>query len=252
MKHCLLPALFTLLGATVAHAQTGVVTGVLERPTEITELVAVDRTDDRKDGIGSLKKGYPGRVDTNTGRFTIQGLPLGKKYDLILEAGPVRLEGVALNDVPPSDFEEEQPLSAADRKKIEKIARALNVFEDQVEVMAIAGNIQHATVLLNKLRTKPFFESKPGEVIWRLELWRFEKPEENWIKSQELLALVYYRERLQRSDFEKKMLTLDPALGGIAVTEKAPTVDLGKIALPDRKPGIHLRKENIKEVSSSP
>ena len=33
--------------------------------------------------------------------------------------------------------------------------------------MTITGNIQHAAVILNKLRTKPFYESKPGEVIWR-------------------------------------------------------------------------------------
>ena len=108
--------------------------------------------------------------------------------------------------------------------------------------MTITGNVQHAAVLLNKLRTKPFYESKPGEVIWRLELWRFEKPEETWVKVQDDLFLVLYRERLHKADFDKKALALDPALGGLKVTEKEATIDLGKVTLPDKKPGIRLRK----------
>jgi len=78
-------------------------------------------------------------------------------------------------------------------------------------------------------------------VIWRLELWRFEKPEETWVKVQDELFLVFYRERLQKADFDKKALTLDPALGGLKVTDKETTVDVGKVTLPDKKPGIRLR-----------
>src|SRR5262249_52220328 len=123
-----------------------------------------------------------------------------------------------------------------------KAAKHLNKFENQVEVMTIRGNIQHAAVLLNKLRTEPFINSNPGEVIWRLELWRFEKPDETWIKVQDELFTVLYRERLQKSAFDKRSLTLDPALGGIKRSDKTTKVDLGKVTLPDKKQGIRLRK----------
>jgi hypothetical protein len=111
-------------------------------------------------------------------------------------------------------------------------------------VMVISGNCQHAAVVLSKKRTTPFYESKPGEMIWRLELWHFDKPEDDWIKSQEYLAIGFYRERLPKSEFEKKSLTLDPALGGIKLTAKEKAVDVGKVTPSAGKPGVKLRAEN--------
>ena len=71
--------------------------------------------------------------------------------------------------------------------------------------MVVSGNCQHAAVLLNKKRTTPFYESKPGEMIWRLELWHFDKPEDDWIKSQEYLAIGFYRERLAEERFREEV-----------------------------------------------
>ena len=65
--------------------------------------------------------------------------------------------------------------------------------------MAIQGNIQHAVILVNKLRTKEFYAAKPGEIIWRAELWHFERPEETWLKVQDEMFIVMYRERIQRN-----------------------------------------------------
>ncbi len=186
-------------------------------------------------------KKYKGTLDAKTGKFTIANLPLDATYDVVIDVGPCALEGVNLK-VPPSDFEEEQPLTKEDREAITKICKLLNKFENEIEIMTITGNAQHAAVVLNKKRTTPFYESKPGEMIWRLELWHFDKPEEDWIKSQEYLAIPFYRERLQKAAFEKKSLTLDPALGGISLTAKEKSVDVGKVLLSDGKTGIKLRK----------
>jgi hypothetical protein len=230
------PALLCLalgIGTTVRAADTGSITGTLDKPEQGTAVVAVDRATDKK---------YPGKVDLQTGRFTIEGLPGEATYDCIIDYGTARLEGVNLK-VPRSDYEKEQPLAKEDVETIKKTALSLNKFEDIVEVMTVTGNIQHAAVLLNKLRTQPFVGSQPGEVIWRLELWRFDRPDDTWIKSQDDLFLVLYRERLQKTAFEKKALTLDPALGGITLNEKQPTVDLGKIKLPAVQPGVRLRAD---------
>jgi hypothetical protein len=235
MTSRLISLLILALSVSVRAAETGTITGTIVAPKGVTAVTAVNRADE-------VDKKYKGTVDAKTGKFIIDKLPLGATYDVVIDVGTVRVEGVNLK-VPPSDFEEEQPLTKEDRAAITKICKLLNKFENEIEIMTIIGNCQHAAVLLNKKRTTPFYESKLGEMIWRLELWHFDKPEEDWIKSQEYLAILFYRERLQKTVFEKKALTLDPALGGIALTAKAKTVDLGKVILPDGKAGIKLRSK---------
>jgi hypothetical protein len=224
-----------LLAATAARAaDKGTITGTVARPRGVTAVTAIDRSQEKDTR-------YKGSINPKTGKFTIPNLPLGATYDVVLDIGAVRLEGVNLK-VKPSDYEEEQPLTKKDITTIKKICKDLNKFENEVEVMAVVGNCQHAAVVLNKRRTTPFYESKPGEMIWRLELWHFEKPDDDhWVKDQDELWVIFYRERLQKKAFAKKCLTLDPALGGLKLTKKQPKMDVGKVALPDNKPGIRLR-----------
>jgi hypothetical protein len=223
-----------LLLALPAAAEKGAITGTVVTPKGVTAVTAIDRGDEQD-------KTYKGTIDAKTGKFTIADLPVGRTYDVLIDAGAVRLQGVNLK-VPASDFEEEMPLTKADITAIKKICKNLNKFENEVEVMVVRGNCQHAAAILNKKRTTPFYESKPGEMIWRLEVWRFEKPEDDWLKSQEELGVVLYRERLQKSAFEKKAVTLDPSLGGVELTAKEKTKDVGKVTMPDGKAGIRLRK----------
>jgi len=190
-----------------------------------------------------------GKIDTATGNFEINRLPVGAAYDLIIDFDSARLEGINLR-VPASDYVEEQPLSEEDIETIRKKAKRMNKFEDIVEVRTIQGNIQHAAVLLNKLRTKPFFGSKPGEVVWRAELWHFERPEETWVKVQEELAIILYRERIQSSAYAAKSHTFDQTLGGITLTSKQPTIDLGNLIPPIAKKGIHFRPAKPEAPSS--
>jgi hypothetical protein len=233
---CVLPACLVLLGWPLAQpgraAETGTISGTIDHAGRVTAVCAIDRDADGKK--------YPGKVDAKSGRFTIDGLPLGARYDCAIDFAGGRLEGVNLK-VAHSDYEKEQPLSKEDVETVRATAKSLNQFEDQVDILTVTGNIQHAAVLLNKLRTRPFINSSPGEVIWRLELWHFERPEDTWIKDQEELGTVLYRERLPKKDFEKKSLTLDPALGGVRLTEKQRQADLGRVELPGSEAGIRLR-----------
>jgi hypothetical protein len=74
-------------------AETGAITGTIDKPAAVTAVTAINRANDKK---------YPGKVDNKTGKFTIAGLPLKATYDVIVDAGNVRLEGVNLK-VPRSD-----------------------------------------------------------------------------------------------------------------------------------------------------
>jgi hypothetical protein len=233
----LLCALCVLRGETLA-AETGTITGAVDKPANVTKLTAVNRADDKR---------FPGEINAKTGMFTIKDLPLGATYDLLFDiGGDVKLEGVNLN-VPHSDYEVEQPMTKEDVEAITEAAKSLNQFENNIEVMTILGNIQHAAVVLNKTRTTPFVNQAPGEMIWRMEVWRFEKPDETWIKDQDDLFVVLHRERLQKADFDKKALTLDPALGGVSLSDKQANVELGKVVLPSKGRGIRLRTRTAKD-----
>jgi hypothetical protein len=225
----LIVAVGLLLPETILAANTGEITG--QAPGAYVKAATAIRRDTRKK--------YSGTVDRQSSTFTIEGLPLDAAYDVILDfdGGP-RLEGIDLA-VPPSDYEEEQPLIDEDIETITKKVRGLNKFEDVVDVLAIQGNIQHAVVLLNKLRTRPFFNSQPGEVVWRAELWHFERPDETWVKVQDELFVVLHRERLQA--YRAKSVTFDGRLGGLRPTADSTRIDLGAIDPPDTEPGIRLR-----------
>lgn len=235
LRSCAAPiCLLVLVPALHAFSadMAGSISGVLDPSAgEATSIAAVNRADGKK---------IPGKIDAATNSFQLSGLLLDASYDLIIDFAGARLEGINLK-VPRSDYVEEQPLSEEDIETIRDKAKRMNKFEDVVEIRTIQGNIQHAAVLLNKLRTRPFFDSKPGEVIWRAELWHFERPEETWVKVQEELAIVLYRERIQSSVYKAKSHTFDQTLGGIKLTSDQPTIDLGKIKPPIAKKGIHFR-----------
>ena len=231
--------IFTLVSVLSVNsafgAEKGTISGTLTHPENVKAVVAIDRSEkDEK---------FPGKFDPKTGEFSIPNLHLEHEYDLIIDYAEARLEGVNLKVAKTDYVEEEPPFTKADVKKLSDLMRKLNVFEDTIEVLAIGGNCQHSAVLVNKLRTKPFYDSKPGEWVWRCEVWRFDREEldEAWIKEQDTLFTIHYRERLQQKVYEKKSLTFDPRLGGLKLTEKEPALKLDKIEAPDTKAGVRVR-----------
>ena len=225
--------LITVLAApaNAAEKAIGSIIGLIDQAAKIISVKAMNR---------ESGKSFVGIVDVSGKKITVPALPIEATYDLLIEAQDQILEGINLA-VPRSEYEEEQPLSDGDVKTIREKVLGLNQFEDVVEILAIEGNIQHAAILINKVRTKPFVNSQPGEVVWRTELWHFQKPEETWLKAQDELFVVLHRERLQREVFEKKTVTFDRALGGITLTEDQPKRELGVIAWPEARPGVRLR-----------
>src|SRR5262249_48568938 len=113
--------------------ETGSITGTVDKPALVTAVAAVDRIS------GNADKKFPGKLDAKSGRFTIEGLPVGATYDCVIDFAGARLEGVNLK-VKRSDYEEEQPLTKEDVETIKKTTNSLNQFEDKVEVLTVQGN----------------------------------------------------------------------------------------------------------------
>src|SRR5437899_1097014 len=95
------------LEARTTASETGSIRGTIDKPGLATGVTAIDRTS------GKTDRKYLGTLDAQTGRFLIEGLPLGATYDVVIDLAGARLEGINLK-VPPSDFEEEQPLTKED------------------------------------------------------------------------------------------------------------------------------------------
>ena len=230
----LLAALTTPALAIPALAQTGAIRGTLEACDAGTTLAVVDRTTGKK---------HAAQLDVASGQFDVTALPLTGAFDILIERNTSLVEGIDLS-VPRSDYEEEQPLTEDDVLSIKKKVASLNQFEDTVEVLTVEGNIQHASVLVNKLRTNPFYGSKPGEIVWRVELWHFERPDETWVKVQDELFLTLHRERLALAAYERKSVTFVPGLGGIRLSRESPVAEMGTIRLPPANSGVRVHSED--------
>jgi hypothetical protein len=227
------------LPAAVA-AEPGTIVASIANPDGVRSVAAIDRASGRR---------IEGEIDGEAGTITVGRLPLGAAYDLAIDfRSGARLEGVDLG-VPASDYVEEQPLLEEDVATIQEKVGRMNKFEDQIDVLAVVGNVQHAAVLMSKLRTRPFYMSKPGEVVWRCELWRFERPEDTWVKVQEELFTTLYWERLPGSVFAEKNITFDARLGGLRPTTEANRIELGTIEPPPEEPGVRLRDAAVVDMA---
>jgi hypothetical protein len=213
-------------------ARAGSITGAVDRADAVAAVQAINR---------ETRKVFPGRCDAATGRFAVDSLPLGAEYDLAIDYAGARLEGVNLAVPPAEEAEDRQPMTEDDRKVVTAKVCGMNTFEDVVEILAMTGTVRQAAILLNKQRTKPFYGSKPGEMIWRAEIWHFEKPEETWAKRQDEQFVLLYRERLPRAEYARKTVTFDPALGGFRPTAGTPVVGVGTVRLPAAEVGVRMR-----------
>ena len=217
-------------------ANTGAFRGVLAPASNITAVAAVARSNDAV---------WPGVYDAASGRFEIAGLPLGASLDLrVTCAGGVRLEGVNLRPTLAGDdaLENDEPLPDAEREDVCRRIRRMIVFENIVDVVAAVGTSRHVCAMVQRIRSSPFYASKPDELIWRLEVWRFEKPEqtETWTRCGDAEG-VLYRMRMSRTALHAMRLIFDPRLGGLSATEAMPARELGMVNLPVVGPGVWLR-----------
>jgi len=203
---------------------------------------------------------YAAQIDRTNGVFEITGLPVGRRYDLIVETSLGRIEGV---DLAPFETDLErlrgQRIQAnprefvpEDREAIVELITKVKQFENFVRAIYIVGHGDKATALVEKARiqdaqTGPFHSEQGNEAIWRLELWYFRK----WYGGWERIGnaeTVLYRQRMPRSRYDAMNWVFSDSLGGIEVgpTGTSPVVtihipdrldpNLGRVATPPAAP----------------
>lgn len=226
-----------LLSAASATVQAGTVRATVESEEPIQSAWLVER---KLTNVGV----YDGRrltariAGTN---LVVENVPVGR-YDLRLKTAGGEIWGWDAA-VPPSDYEEELPLSEESRQTILNKLKAsfATGFDDRAVVLDMQGNIQNATVLVTQLRTTPFTGGgyREGEWVWRVTRWEWRCPEDTWAPRVDRPYYAMVRERLYPKDYEGKHLLLARHLGGIEVAQADADVNLGIISLPAPKKGIH-------------
>ena len=218
-------------------ARAGSIEATVQSDVRIVSVSAVGR---RASAIGVYPEPISGRMVE--GRMVFQDVPPGR-YDLRFDTPEGIVHGWDAG-VPESDYVQEQPLDPQSRRRIaEKLARMhRRQFFDQVVLLDISGNVQHAAVLLSQVRRRAFVGGgyEAGELVWRVDRWEYENPQEHtWVPVQERPFYALFRERLGEKDLGAKRITFARHLGGIEVRADGSDVDLGIILVPSPKPGIH-------------
>lgn len=202
-------------------AREGTLRGTLSPAHQLDALHAVDRQ--------TGQRFEPVRLDRDTGRFDFRKLPGVRRYDLVLRTADGRqIEGIDLRFVESELLElarlRRKQLDLPERKAppfLQRDAEAILAFVDKVEdfmdtrrVLYLHGWGDRATVLLELLRTRPFHQSGPAgqsEIVWRVELWYFQKAGGGWEKLPHV-ERVLRRFRGPPGDLAKLDVSYHPSL----------------------------------------
>jgi len=170
-------SVMAVLSGTAVHAS--VLSGVVTNPDRCVGVQALLR---HGEGVRypCLPRIYTGAYDKATGRFRIEGLPPGI-YDLRLVMTDGHVDGV---DMRLTD-DTKEPFTEDDERAIRDfIANYPDSFNDIHRPVLLRGNGRQAKVLVECIRARQFHSGNPGEIIWRVEVWRFEKHTGAWVRSR--------------------------------------------------------------------
>ena len=222
----------------VGPPRPGAIRGTLTPAALVTELGAVSRV--------TGKTYRPAEFDRSTGRFTFGDLPGDARYDLTVAlTDGRRIEGIDLDFVDHRLLrlaeqrrielglpgQTQRDFTAADAEAIVKFVAELKDFMETRRVLYVSGQGARATAMVELIRVDEFHASKPGEVIWRVELWYFQFTYGGWqrLDNQER---VLRRERLPLDQWRKIDVTYYPALSVYISPEG--TSSPVEFTLPDR------------------
>ncbi len=216
----LLLPVFVMLGiATRACAASGItLSGRIESTAKISQIEAVERN--RANVLAVSKDqptrwAFPGTINPATGQFTIPGVPPGHTYDLIVFAGKTRWEGVDMRYYRP--VQPGPPITRSDLRQMVTFIEKIQRFTNYNRPLWIAGDHNHATMVVEQIRTNNFYSGHQGSIIFRVAVWYFERYYAGWQKVANL-GKVMTRWRGPADQITNPWQYL-PDLGGIHVSK---------------------------------
>ena len=189
-------------------------------------------------------KVFPAKYSAATGAFRAENLPEGR-YDLrlLVPGGWVDTVDMRLEEAEGGD-----PFNEEDEKAIrEFIANYPQSFADIFRPIFMRGNARCAKVLVEKIRARGFHSGKGGEIIWRVEVWAFEKHTGAWVRGRRSMEVVsrlrvfavdskHHRRGSQvhttAEEFKGMVWLFSPANGGLEVDAVEPVADL-EVTVPE-------------------
>ena len=203
----------------------------LLRPPSKGSIAGVIRPAQGLAGIGAVsrvtKQTYsPAELDKAAGKFRFKDLPGDAAYDLCITAADGRtIEGIDLEmadarlarlaearrrqlnmPAPPA-----HAFTAEDANAIIEYASKMEDFMDIRRTLHLQGHGGQAAALVELIRTKEYYAAKPGELIWRIELWYFQFSHGSWERIPDT-ERVLRRERIDHDKWTKIDVEYDPAL----------------------------------------
>jgi hypothetical protein len=234
----------------------GNISGVIRPAAQVAKLQAVSRV---------TKQTYaPTELDKASGKFLFTLLPGDATYDLCVTTADGRtIEGIDLEMadarlarlaevrrkdllLPPPPA---HPFTAEDANAILQYVAKTEDFMDIRRMLYLRGHGTRAAALVELLRTKEYYAAKPGELIWRVELWYFQFNHGDWERIPDT-ERVLRRERTPHDKWAQIDLQYDPALSVfIDPNGTSPAVDF---SIPDKADPSRGRPKNTKPELDTP
>jgi hypothetical protein len=159
----------------------------------------------------------PGKSSAGTATFT--NLKPATPYDLRLTLSDGRiLRGVNLSWYTREPAHADAgPLNDDDQKQIQALVSDIKSFYDISRILAINGDHDRATVLVERIRSARFDGGANGEVIWRIELWYFNNDFGGWNEPPQTNKVLIRKRFTKSADYHAEVDNLHwvPQIGGI-------------------------------------
>lgn len=211
----ILPSAGRIIGAPGAAAKI-TLRGIIHAHHRIEAIEAVERN---RANVLLVSKNlptpwlFPGTYHAHGGKFSIPSLPVSHTYDLIILTTHGRWEGVNMRyyrSVLPGP-----PATTGDIRQIANFIEKIPRFTNYNRPLWIAGDHNHATVVVEQLHTGAFVTGRAGSIIFRVAVWYFQRYHDAWSKVSNL-GKVLTRWRGNGKQITNPWQYL-PQLGGIRV-----------------------------------
>jgi hypothetical protein len=168
----------------------------------------------------------PDTFDEETGEFSFDELPGDATYDLeILTTDGAEFCGIDLSYVDSElmhlaqerrkamdvELPTSEPFTMDDAELIAAAIAGDESFTDHSRYLYLEGQGDYATVLVELLRDTPFHDAADDVVIWRVELWYFQRINGAWGREQAFNRVVD-RRRLTQEQWNALVVSYLPEL----------------------------------------